>query len=116
VTTEDQVEDAAMGTSMVEAMGGAVSGMALVHLNGSHNSNISRPQVHNVNKSELTPPNPVCRVQLVTSNLVCRAQLVTSDNNLNLQNLVWQKRRDLTAGGANVVDILMMSAELTLIA
>jgi hypothetical protein len=55
--------------------------------------------------SELMPPNPVCRVQLETSN-----------NNLSLQNLVWQKRKDLTAGGANVVDILMMSAELTLIA
>ena len=55
--------------------------------------------------SELTPPNPVCRVQLETSN-----------NNLSLQNLVWQKRKDLTAGGANVVDILMMGAKLTLIA
>jgi hypothetical protein len=55
--------------------------------------------------SELTPLNPVCRVQLETSN-----------NNLSLQNLVWQKGKDLTAGGANVVDILMMIAELTLIA
>jgi hypothetical protein len=105
VTTEGQVEDVEMGTLMVEAMEGVGRGMAPVHLNGRHNSTISRSQGHNVNMSELTPLTPVCRVQLVTSN-----------NNLSLQNLVWQKRKDLTAGGANVVDILTMSTQLTLIA
>jgi hypothetical protein len=105
VTTEGQVEDVEMGTLMVEAMERAGRGMAPVHLNGRHNSTISRSQGHNVNMSELTPLTPVCRVQLVTSN-----------NNLSLQNLVWQKRKDRTAGGANVVDILTMSTQLTLIA
>ena len=105
---KDQVEDAKMGTFMVEAMEGAGRGMAPAHLNGRHNSNsaISRLQGHHVTTSELMPLNRVCRVRFETSNI----------NNLSLQNLVWQKRKDLTAGDANVVDILMRSAELTLIA
>ena len=37
---KDQVEDAKMGTFMVEAMEGAGRGMAPAHLNGRHNSNI----------------------------------------------------------------------------
>jgi len=86
---EDQVEDVETATVMVVAMEGVGRGMVPPHLNGRHNSNsaISRLQGNHVTTSELMPLNRVCRVRFETSNI----------NNLSLQNLVWQKRKDLTA-------------------
>lgn len=105
---EGQVEDVATDIR-VEALKGEGRGMFLVPTNGTRNNVTNQLQRLIVLLLGTIPVNQASKVQLATHS-------TNSRSNPQLQTLVRQKRKDLSAGGANVMGILMMNVQPILIA